>query len=410
MELRLGKKVDTPAVVLIVLVTALLVAATVFWICQLPMGIDSSVYRAGATALLRGDSIYGRLPNASGLPFIYPPIAAILFTPLVILPATGAWVVLDALSLLGLAVVIRVCSGEWPGRGATATGLLVGLLVLEPVWRTLALGQINIVLMALVVLDVLALPNSRYRGVLVGVAAAVKLTPLVFVPYLFLVGRRADAARALGTFAALNIAGWLIMPGDTIRFWKSQLLGGVGVTTESWYGNQSLNGLIQRLSHHASWAFAAAVIAGLVCVCAALPLARRLHARGEELGALLVMAFAGVLASPISWTHHWVWVAPLACLLVRRAPRPVLGLAALAVVFTGWTYALVPTANGQELSWTPVQILLGNAYVFVGLAAAVVLWWAEITRFARFPTRTRKSPPAPDHERPVWPVGDRHGS
>jgi hypothetical protein len=102
---------------------------------------------------------------------------------------------------------------------------------------------------------------------------------------------------------------------------------------------------------------------------------------------------------------------PLACLLVRR---PV-ALAALAAVFTGWTYWLVPTDDGRELTWTPVQILLGNAYVLIGLAAGVLLCWREFSpgtfrRYVRFPTRRQRSLPVPDPGDRVSPVGDRHGS
>jgi len=188
----------------------------------------------------------------------------------------------------------------------------------------------------------------------------------------------------------------LVMPSDTVRFWRSQMLGGVGVTTKFWFGNQSLNGLIQRVSHEARWAFPAAIAAGVVCVAVALPLARRLHARGDDLGGMLVMAFAGVLASPISWTHHWVWVVPLACLLARRARRPVPAVAALAAVFTGWSLQLVPSGGTNELSWTPVQMVLGNAYVLAAIGAAIVLWYREISSSASAGSRL---PPAPDRIR-----------
>lgn len=417
---RLGEKRAVALVmVLVVAVTA------VCWGFGLHPGVDSSVYRSGAAAVLHGRSLYGQLAGAAGLPFIYPPIAAVVFAPLALLPPQVAWGLVVALSVLGLALVLRAAAGAtgttWPRRVGPGV-VLVGVFALEPVWLTLSFGQVNILLMALVVLDVLALPRSRYRGALVGLAAAIKLTPLVFVPYLLLTGRRADAARALGTFAALNALGWVLLPDDTVRFWRSQMLGGVHVTTSSWYGNQSLNGLIQRLSHHADWAFAAAVVAGLVCVAVALPLARRLHAKGDDLGGLLVTAFAGTLASPISWTHHWIWVAPLAVLLIRRGRRPMLAVAALGAVFTGWTFALVPTANGQELTWTPAQMVLGNAYVLAGLAAGIVLCcrefsparWARLVavcrRFGPFPTRTRISPPAPDPADRVSPAGDLRGS
>src|SRR4051812_9883124 len=121
-------------------------------------------------------------PPWARLPFTYPPTAALLFVPLALFPTQVAWGLLGAASVVGLAVVISTTIGALPGRPpwltpARATPVLtVLLLALEPVWRTLFLGQINLVLMAMVVLDVLVLKGSRYSGVLIGVAAAVKLT------------------------------------------------------------------------------------------------------------------------------------------------------------------------------------------------------------------------------------------
>lgn len=383
-----------PAAAVTGLVAALLFAVSVVcWLGGWRLGLDNAVYRAGAVAVLHGDSLYGPLPAlpawAGRLPFIYPPVAALLFAPLAMLPLQIGWGLLAALTTLGVGLVLRVAltdgsrsrsrPGLGPGPGPVMfAAVLVCSFGLEPLWRTLEFGQVNILLMALVVMDVLVLPRSRWRGVLVGLAAAIKLTPLVFVLHLAITGRRADAVRALGAFAALNAIGAAVLPSDTVRFWRSQVLGGVHVTSSSWGGNQSLNGLIQRVTGEAGWAFAAAVLAGLGCLAVALPLARRLHERGEPLGAVLVTGVCGVLVSPISWTHHWVWVIPLFGLLVGRAVRsssagPRLAIALLALVFTGWMSEVVPLGNHRELAWTPIQMLLGNAYVLVALACAPIL-------------------------------------
>jgi alpha-1,2-mannosyltransferase len=367
---------------------ALLAAASLAcWLFGWHVGLDSAVYRSGASAVLHGDPLYGPLPGqpswpgAPTLPFTYPPFAALLFTPFALLPPQLTWGVLAALSALALGFVLRVSlgGGAKSRQIAAYPAILACAFGLEPVWLTLSFGQVNLLLMALVVLDVLVLPPSRRRGVLTGLAAAIKLTPLVFVLHLALTGRRQDAVRALATFAALNLAGAVALPADTARFWRSQLLGGNDATRNSWVGNQSLNGVIQRLTNEANWAFTVAVLAGLACIGAALLLARRLHAHGEHLSALLVTAFGGVLASPISWSHHWVWVVALAGLLVRRAAQsrstgPALALATLALVFTGWTLAVVPSDNHRELHWTAIQMMLGNAYVLVALAAAPFLF------------------------------------
>lgn len=374
-----------PAWVLAVLFFAY---SVVCWGSGWRLGLDNHVYRAAAIAVLRGTPLYGTLPAlpswVGGLPFIYPPIAAVVFVPLAILPGQLGWGLLAALTTLGVGHVLRAAVAD---ERTTATGwpllLLLGAFCLEPLWLTTGLGQVNVLLMTLVVADVLVAPASRGRGVLVGLAAAIKLTPLVFVPYLLVTRRRADAWRASAAFGVFNVVGLVVLPADTIRFWRSQVLGGLPVSSKSWGGNQSLYGMFLRLSGDADWALGAAVVAGLVCLAAALPVARRLHERGERMAAVLVMGVCGVLVSPISWTHHWVWVIPLFGLLVGRAIRSVdrrwalAGLAVVFGVFTGWTLNVVPLGGNRELAWTPVQTLLGNAYVLTALLAApFVCWWA----------------------------------
>ncbi|EWC59714.1 putative conserved integral membrane protein [Actinokineospora spheciospongiae] len=344
------------------------------WLSGRGLGVDSSVYRAGALTFLNGDALYAPLttgePWAPALPFTYPPIAAILFVPLTYLPAQLAWGLLAVLSVLSLAALVRL---SLPRASANWQVLLVfaGAFALEPVWRTLALGQVNLVLAALVAVDVLVLRGRPAGGVLIGLAAAVKLTPLIFVAHLALTGRWADAGRAAGTFVLLNLAAWALLPGDTGAFWGQALLDGNDATTNSWIGNQSINGLVQRLTGEGHWAMAAWAVAGALCLAVGALVVTRLAKRGDQVGALLVTAFAGLLVSPVSWTHHWVWVVPLVGWLIGRG-RP-LWVVAVAVVATGWEFALAPSGAKVELRWSGWQAVLGNAYVAVGLALVPVV-------------------------------------
>ncbi len=338
--------------------------AVVWWILGRPLGVDSGVYRAGALALVNGQSLYAPLtaiPDWSpALPFTYPPIAAVVFLPLAALPVQLAWGVPAVGTVLALRASVRLAGGAW--------WVLPLLLCLEPVWRTVALGQVNVLLMALVLVDVLALRGSRFAGVLIGVAAAVKLTPLVFVAHLLVTGRPRDAVRALAVFAGLGIAGVVLLPGDTVRYWTSTMLGANKAGGNAWWGNQSLSGLVHRVVDGSP---AVLVLLVLVCLGVASYLARDLHRRGDPVGAVLVTAFAGVLVSPISWTHHWVWVAPLCAVLLAR--RRFGFAAALVALCTGWVFTLVPRAAGQERLWTPLESLAGNAYVLAALAGLALL-------------------------------------
>lgn len=379
-----------------------LLAGVLGWLLDWRLGVDSAVYRAGAITLLQGEPLYnantlGPEPWWALLPFTYPPTAALLFVPLAVLPVQVAWGVVAAVSFLALALVIRVTiaslplpEGEVPRWVSPARATLifgVVFLALEPVWRTVFLGQINLILLALIVLDVLVLSrrNTRWGGVLVGVAAAVKLTPLIFVPHLLFTGRRAEALRALGTFFGLQALLFALVPGDAFRFWTHTITDQGRIGPMHWAGNQSLNGLINRISDLAPWSSPVALAIGAALAPPAVWLMLRFHRRGESLAALLVTAFYGLLVSPVSWSHHWVWAVPLIVLLVSRLPQTTpatawklwAGAGAVIVVFVSCVLLVLPNGRNLELHWAFWQYVLGSAYLLVplGLTAVLGLRW-----------------------------------
>jgi alpha-1,2-mannosyltransferase len=380
------------------------------WVLDWRLGVDSAVYRAGALTLLHGDPLYDASTLAPEpwwalLPFTYPPTAALLFVPLAMVPTQIAWGVLTAISVLAMALVIRVSIGSlpvpvagprWWSSPARATLVFsLVLLGLEPVWRTIFLGQINLILMALVVVDVLVITvrGSRGGGVLVGIAAAVKLTPLIFVVHLFLTGKRKDAVRALVTFVALQLLMLALIPGDTIRYWTKTISDTGRIGPVHWAGNQSLNGLMNRITDLAPWASKAAIGISVLLAIPALWLMLRFHRRGQALAALLVSAFFALLASPISWSHHWVWAVPLIVLLISRLPQTTpatawrrwLGTGAVIAVFISCVLLVLPNGRNIELHWKFWQDVLGNAYILMPLVLAAVL----ITRWILLRRRRR---------------------
>ncbi|TLW89617.1 DUF2029 domain-containing protein [Saccharomonospora piscinae] len=391
------------SVALLSLLPVLAIAAGIAgWLLDWRLGVDSAVYRAGALTLLQGEPLYegstlGAEPWWALLPFTYPPAAALLFAPLAFFPVQVAWGLVAAVSFLALALVIRVTiaalprlAGELPRWASPARATLIFTIVafgMEPVWRTIFLGQINLILMALVVLDVLVLcrRDSRWGGVLVGVASAVKLTPLIFIPHLLFTGRRADAARALGTFAGLQGLLFLVAPSDAARFWTHTVFNQGRIGPMHWAGNQSLNGLLNRLTDLAPWASTAALGIGALLAPFAVWLMLRFHRRGQHLYALLVTAFYALLVSPVSWSHHWVWAVPLIVVLVARLPRTTPATAwrrwALAgsviVVFLSCVLLVLPNGRNLELHWEFWQVVLGSAYLLVPvvLTATLGLRW-----------------------------------
>jgi alpha-1,2-mannosyltransferase len=369
--------------------------------------LDLQVYRWGGSTAFSSDALYSSRFD-DHLPFTYPPIAAIFFTPL-------SWIPLEALKWLSiLANALLVPALGWVAVSAMARQrghriareqqiALVGtasaiLLFVEPVQQTIWFGQINLFL-AVVVLADLCLPDtSRWKGVGVGIASAVKLTPLIFVAYLLWSGRIRATVVALATFVGMMGVGFVALPRESRSFWIDRLfldsdrVGGI-----SYISNQSIHGVAARVLGGADQAstlwLASALVVGLIGFASAVVAARQ----GREVLGVLLCALTGLMVSPISWSHHWVWIVPFSTAalyslafrvsssLVSRVRQllvsPVNVLIALGVIATigiairpslrrfGFWFA--PNSEGQWYTWTFWQAMYGNAYVLAGLLGVV---------------------------------------
>lgn len=315
--------------------------------------LDLTVYRAGAQRLLDGTSIYSQ-PYGE-LPFTYPPFAALVMVPLAVLPTVLAELVLPLLSSAALVFVWHRCgvTSRWLPLVAPVS------LLLEPVWLTQHFGQVNLVLLALVLGDLVG-PTSRWRGVLTGVAAGIKLTPLVFLGYLVVTRQWRAAAVMAASFAATVLVPIVLIPGDGVRFWTSVLPDAQRIGAPWYAGNQSLMGLLARVD--GAWVLWFAL--SVLVVVLALWLARSLHLRGDVLGAVSATGLASLLASPVSWSHHWVWCIPLAMVLLRHAR-----IAAIlwTLLFIAAPHLWMPSGDDVELSWT-WQHVPGDAFLWAGLS------------------------------------------
>jgi alpha-1,2-mannosyltransferase len=359
-----------------------------------PYGIDLDVYRIGGQAWLRGGDLYGSLPPTrfgSRLPFSYPPFAAILLSPLALVPVAVAGTAATLATIALAALVLRVFLGSARGRAAGPPGnpvswwtvgwLLPAALFLEPARSTLDYGQVNVALMALVSADCLAGRARWPRGALVGVAAAVKLTPAAFVLFFLLRRDYRAAAVAAGAFAVSTGAGFLLAPRDSARYWTSVIFQAGRPGSPAYAANQSIAGVLARAGLYprpagvAAWLALSAVVLALACLGM-----RRALAGSAPAWALSLNAFAALLISPISWSHHWVWgeMAVLALALHghqhgRRPGRRVTlaaagcGLAVFAAAPQWW----FPSGSGRELRWAAWQQVAGSSYVI--LAAALLL-------------------------------------
>lgn len=345
---------------------------------------DLSVYLGAVGGLAEGSSLYDFTRGAA--PFTYPPFAALVFTPLTWAPVPVVQVTWTLASLATVVVLASLVIGSlprnpepaWrrlpaPTRRATATAALNGLgtgpamtavaalalTVSAPISSDIKYGQVSLFLVALVLADLLLLRRTGWNGVLIGIAAAVKLTPLIFVPLLWFCGRKRAAVTAAMTFAGCAMIGALALPGDSWRFWTDEIsqVSRLGYITG--VGNQSLNGALMRLEvpDHARSVLVLAIGGGIAA--AGLVRGVRLARENHWLGAGVVVGAASVVLSPVSWTHHQVWLVLAALLPVAGPgwvrlgwPASVLGVMILPVT------ALEPLSESRLLLAIAVAALV----------------------------------------------------
>jgi alpha-1,2-mannosyltransferase len=298
----------------------------------------------------------------------------------------------------------------------------------QPVLRTVNLGQVNLVLMALIVWDLgqpLGIDGRGTRGgrprwwtgFATGVAAGIKLVPLIFVPYLLVTRRFREALVTLGGFLVTIAIGFAVLPSDSATWWIHGVFAkGTRAGFLAWAGNQSLEGMISRLSGSIAAAAVPWVVAAVTVLALGITAAAALSRAGHEVPALLMTALTGLLVSPISWDHHWVWIAPGFMTAVVYAwkhqgtvRRWLTGLAAgLLLVFGAWPDALWESARNLgrfslgllwappntdpilyvehgdqpsfiEYHWHGLWLLTGNAYLLAGLALFLMLLGLAVT-------------------------------
>ncbi|MEV0335883.1 glycosyltransferase 87 family protein [Nocardia sp. NPDC050717] len=346
--------------------------------------IDLQVYRNGARVWLDGGDLYGPMPPVMGLglPFTYPPLAAAFFVPLALMPLPVAEVVVLATSLLSLAValwVVLVRIRPELDRISVLTLVIAGLGLaqfLEPVRQTVNFGQINLILMAAITVDVLVRKPFWPRGMLIGIAVSIKLIPAAYLLY-FLLRRDWKAAGTMVVSAAGAVGvGFLLFPNDSVQYWFHTVTDTGRIGTPYFAGNQSIKGTLFRLGLDESVATGLWLLLSALTITLAAVWMYRLIGAGRDVSALLVNAAAVLLVSPVSWSHHWVWVAPALVVAVDQATRRrSRGFTTLVGVFTvlfiiGPQWVL-PHSGGKELAWAWWQQIIGSTYVWATFAVIV---------------------------------------
>ncbi len=357
-----------------------------------PVMVDLGVYRLAGATLATGGDIY-HLPGS--LPFLYPPFAAVLAVPLAALPQAVVeigWTIAGALAII--AVLHRCGLHGWLlSLVSAATVFLV-----TPVTQTLAFGQVGIFLVALVFLDLAPGPRllgGRSRagrrwlpeGVLTGIAAAVKLTPGLFLIYLLAVRKWRAAIACTVSGAAVTLLSFAIAPAVSLDFWGRLAHGDTGLGHSLiYYTNQTVYADVVRVFGLGRGAALAGLALSALVAALGVWAAVRWHRLGDVRFAVSLCGIAGLLASPVSWLHHFVWIVPLAVCLLDRAPavarpggrleraepRLPIWVRVLGLLFVGWVvvapFQRLPGGADVELTWTWSQHLLASVTAVLGVA------------------------------------------
>ena len=340
---------------------------------------DLEIYRGAIGYAFGGGDLYSWVyehPTVKGLGFTYPPFAALVLSWLVVVPLAGAKVIWTALTFAVIAACLWLLTGPDAGtrvgstpspalRVAWAAGLAIPVIFTYPFLHNMGVGQVSLFVIALALFDH-TLPR-RWQGVLVGVAGAIKLTPLVFIPYYLVTRQWRQAAVASGTFAAATGLAFAVLPGASLDYWTDKLwqTGRVGRTDST--VNKSLLGLLTRLLGDGTATKVAWVVLALAVAALAYWQASRAYRDRDLLGATLTVGALSVAVSPISWPHHQLWLVLVAAWWVLQRGRVplVLGLALFVAFlaypwFDDYTAAMDPLLRvGVEVPALAALLVLG---------------------------------------------------
>lgn len=385
------------------LTLAALAAAAWSLLGHIPYRIDIDVYRMGGQAWLDGQALYadGRMFQTKGgldLPFTYPPLAAVVFSPFALLSLDAASIAITATTLVLLlvsTVIVLTRLEVWPTTRITgepawmrrcwlaAAIVAPAVIYLEPIRANFDFGQINVVLMTLVIADCVPRRTPWPRGMLLGIAIAVKLTPAVFLLY-FLLRRdtRALLVTALSAVIA-TLAGFAFAWRDSWEYWTETVRNTDRIGTATLNTNQNIAGALARLGLGEGERFVLWTALCFAVLALTVWAARRALRAEQPVLALLSVAMFGLVVSPVSWSHHWVWMLPTvlvtAVLAVRHRHAALGAVSAVGLALMVWTpITLLP--EHRETTASLWRQLAGGSYLWWALAVIVAIGTATVRR------------------------------
>lgn len=373
----------------LVLVLVLAVAVGLFLV-TVPLHrdwFDLGVYYGTVGHWVDGGRIYDYLVPGTHYGFTYPPFAAVCMLPMTLVDWRSAVAISLLLNAAAAATVLYWSAGavvRRQGWNRWFTFAVAGCLfaLLEPVRDTISFGQVNLLLPALVLADAWLLSAGRERfagpagrladrlagpladrlagplsgrlaGLGIGLAAAIKLTPAIFIGYLLITGRR----RAAGTAAVVAVSATLLTlwaaPDASRMYWTEAMWDTDRVGSLAYVSNQSWQGVLARLSDPAAPSRTVWALGVIVILCVWAWRARRAAAAGDEPAGFALTGLTACLISPVTWVHHLVWLLPALVVLIDAGVR----------------------AEGDGLRRR--RLLYWSAAIYVVLCSSVVWLWSR---------------------------------
>ncbi|MEV4759564.1 glycosyltransferase family 87 protein [Micromonospora sp. NPDC049559] len=344
---------------------------------------DVGVYHGAVNYWVHdGGQLYDYLRPGTRYGFTYPPFAAVCMLPMALLgwyPTIAANLLLTALAAgFLLWLLVDPLAARLPVPRWFTFGIAVCLFAaLNPVRDTVSFGQINLLLVALVYLDLWLLERgSRLAGIGIGLAAAIKLTPAVFVGYLLLTRRWRAAVTAVGCAVASTLLAATVAPAASLTYFAEAMwdTGRIGVL--GYISNQSLSGLVARWDPPGPDGPTWLLLVGVVLAAWAWR-ARWAGQLGDDRAGFALTGLAGCLVSPITWVHHLVWAVPaLVALAAVTLPWPPAGAARRRFRFGVGAYLVL--VSGLVWLWSVdhrgvLGFVGGSSYVLVTLGLLALL-------------------------------------
>ena len=353
--------------------------------------VDVEVYRRAGVAILHGEPVYDFLTEVPQLlPFTYPPFAAVLAVPLALLPFGVVGWLWTAAQIAATTAIVWYAgwrlihrTGAW--APLTLAALTAPMLWLHPVSDGIRFGQVNAFIVLACLMDLReprpGLLRRIPRGVLIGLAMSVKLTPGVFVVHLLITRRWREAATAIATAATVTLGAAVLMPQASLAFWGGALQDPTRLGPNMGTSNQSLRGFLLRVGPEGL----PGTVIWLVCVVVVgvlgFALARRRYLAGDSIGEVAVIGLLACLLSPVAWIHHYHWIVVVIFAILGAQPwrdrRRLWAAGAVTAFFLcrlpWWGISWLNHRDWPEL---PGRILQ-NADVFGGLGALALLYWVD---------------------------------